>query len=82
MYIFTVLTQSLAGVTVYIENKSEIYGHCCCDRVQEKCYNGWLLAGKRTATQAPAVHNLILVDCLYYRKNIGFIVCQKAFHIS
>lgn len=84
MYIFTVLPQSVAGVTVcvYIENRSEMYGLCCCDRVQEKGYNGWLLAGKRTATQAPAVHNFILVDCLDYRKNIGFIVCQKAFHIS
>lgn len=79
MYIFTVLPQSVAGVTAYIENRSEMYG-LCCDRVQEKGYNGRLLAGKRTATQAPAVHNFILVDCLDYRKNIGFIVCQKAFH--
>lgn len=63
MYIFTVLPQSVAGVTAHIENRSETYG-LCCDTVQEKGYNGWLLAGKRTATQAPAVHNFILVDCL------------------
>lgn len=40
MYIFTVLPQSETGVTVYIENRSEMYGLCCCDRVQEKGYNG------------------------------------------
>lgn len=39
MYIFTVLPQSVAGVTAYIENRSETYGLCCV-RVQEKGYNG------------------------------------------